>query len=69
MNEKGRGLKKADRFEEWTPGDGTRAVLLSPRERGLPYRSSNSSVAETIKANGGLKVGGLVKKVSDSSGP
>jgi hypothetical protein len=66
MNEKGRGLKKADRFEEWTPGDGTRAVLLSARER---YRSSNSSVAETIKANGGLKVGGLVKKVSDSSGP
>ena len=67
MNEKNEGSGKFDRFEEWMPGDGNRTAL--PRAQGQQkrlFRSAGSSVAENVTAGGGLKVGGLVKKVCHS---
>jgi hypothetical protein len=64
MNEKSDGLKKFDHFEAWTPGQDGRAGHSSAQ--GRHYRSLGSSVAENVMVNGGLKVGGLVKKVCHS---
>jgi hypothetical protein len=64
MNEKSGSLRKFDRSEESMNRDGRRAVLSSPGEQqGRLYCSPGSFVAESITVNGGLKVGGLVKKV------
>ena len=64
MNEKRGSLRKSDHIEESMPGNSSRAVFSSPREQqGRLYCSPGSFVAENVTANGGLKVGGLVKKV------
>jgi len=67
MNEKSDSPKKFDRFEEWRPGEESRPVEKTIHEQHGPlFHSAGSSVPDTITANGGLKVGGLVKKVCDS---
>lgn len=66
MNEKIRGLKKVDGFEQWIPGDNDRSSLSSARrQQGRLYRSP---VTGSIMANGGFKVAGLVKKVVKING-
>lgn len=63
MNEKNRGLRKADRFEEWTSAPESPGTLSSAQgQRVHTYRPSSPNASENITVNGGLKEGGLLKR-------
>ena len=66
MNEKSRGPRKVEHFEEWMPGNNSRTPTVQ-EQRGQPYGLPGSTVSESNTGNGRLKAGGLVKKVRHSN--
>jgi Gti1/Pac2 family len=65
LNERTIGPRQSDRSEGWIymSGEGGRDAYPSVHEHGGQYRTKISFAAESDASTGGLKIGGLVKKV------